>query len=140
MSKHTGKANRHEKIAVVLLSGKPVSPEEIAEVFKGTDQESVLYRLSTNIYNIRKDGGIVKVHKDGRKVKAYQLVNFTEFNAQGRYVGLIFSFIFSWPVYMLWNGCLVGAVEGVNEVTWLQAWGLNILAGFFFKTNIETKK
>lgn len=87
MSKHTGKANRHEKIAVVLLSGKPVSPEEIAEVFKGTDQESVLYRLSTNIYNIRKDGGIVKVHKEGRKVKAYQLVNFTEFNAQGRYVG-----------------------------------------------------
>lgn len=87
MSKHTGKPNRHEKIAVVLLSGKPVSPDEIAEVFKGTDQESVLYRLSTNIYNIRKDGGIVKVHKEGRKVKAYQLVNFTEFNAQGRYVG-----------------------------------------------------
>lgn len=54
--------------------------------------------------------------------------------------GIIFSFIFSWPVYMLWNGCLVGAVEGVKEVTWLQAWGLNVLAGFFFKTNIETKK
>jgi hypothetical protein len=87
MSKHTGKQNRHEKIAVVLLSGKPVSPEEIETVFKGTDQEGVLYRLSTNIYNIRKDGGIVKVHKEGRKVKAYQLVNHTEFNAEGRYIG-----------------------------------------------------
>ena len=87
MSKHTGKPNRHEKIAVVLLSGKPVTPEEIASVFKGTDQEAVLYRLSTNIYNIRKDGGIVKVHKNGRKVQAYQLVNYTDFNAQGRYVG-----------------------------------------------------
>ena len=87
MSKHTGKPNRHEKIAVTLLSGKPVSPEEIQAVFKGTDQESVLYRLSTNIYNIRKDGGIIKVHKNGRKGSAYQLVNFEEFNADGRYVG-----------------------------------------------------
>lgn len=84
---HTGKQNRHEKIAVTLLSGKPVSPDEIRSVFTGTDQESVLYRLSTNIYNIRKDGGIIKVHKEGRKVIAYQLVNFAEFNAQGRYVG-----------------------------------------------------
>ena len=87
MSKHTGKPNRHEKIAVTLLSGKPVSPEEIQAVFAGTDQEAVLYRLSTNIYNIRKDGGIVKVHKEGRKVKAYQLVNYTEFNEHGRYIG-----------------------------------------------------
>jgi hypothetical protein len=82
-----GKVNRHEKITQVLLSGKPVSPDEIATVFKGTDQEAVLYRLSTNIYNIRKDGGIVKVIKTGRKVTAYQLVNHTEFDANGRYKG-----------------------------------------------------
>jgi len=83
----TGKQNRHEKIAVVLLSGKPISPTDIAECFKGTDQEKVLYRLSTNIYNIRRDGGIVRVHKDGRKVSAYQLVNHTEFSSSGRYIG-----------------------------------------------------
>jgi len=82
-----GKVNRHEKITQVLLSGKPVTPDEIATVFKGTDQEAVLYRLSTNIYNIRKDGGIVKVIKNGRKVQAYQLVNYTEFDANGRYQG-----------------------------------------------------
>ena len=82
-----GKQNRHEKITQVLLSGKPVSPQEIEAVFKGTDQEAVLYRLSTNIYNIRLDGGIVKVIKNGRKVQAYQLVNFTEFDVNGRYVG-----------------------------------------------------
>jgi len=29
----------------------------------------------------------VKVLKEGRKVKAYQLVNHTEFDANGRYVG-----------------------------------------------------
>jgi hypothetical protein len=45
------------------------------------------------------------------------------------------SFLLSWPVFMLWNGCLVGAITGVNEVTWLQAWGLNMLAGIMFKPN-----
>ena len=83
----SGKQNRHEKITVTLLSGQPVTPEEIKACFAGTDQESVLYRLSTNIYNIRLDGGVIKVHKDGRKVKAYQLMNPQEFNAEGRYIG-----------------------------------------------------
>ena len=92
-----GKINRHEKITQVLLSGKPVTPQEIADVFAGTNQEAVLYRLSTNIYNIRKDGGIVKVIKDGRKVQAYQLVNFQEFDANGRYKGAVKSVAPSTP-------------------------------------------
>lgn len=50
------------------------------------------------------------------------------------------SFLLSWPVYMLWNGCLVDAIAGVKEVTWMQAWGLNILAGFLFKTTISSKE
>ena len=81
-----GKINRHEKITQVLLSGKPVTPDEIRAVFTGTDQEKVLYRLSTNIYNIRRDGGIVKVIKDGRKVTGYQLVNFDQFDKNGRFI------------------------------------------------------
>jgi len=64
-----------------------VSPDDIKACFKGTDQEAVLYRLPTNIYNIRRDGGVIKVFKTGRNVTAYQLLNFKEFNAQGRYVG-----------------------------------------------------
>lgn len=80
-----GKQNRHEKITQVLLSGKPVTIDEINAVFAGTDQEAVLYRLSTNIYNIRLDGGIVKVIKNGRKVEAYQLMNPQDFNEIGRY-------------------------------------------------------
>ena len=46
---------------------------------------------------------------------------------------VVISFLLSWPVYMLWNGCLVDAVESVKEVTWLQAWGISILCGFLFK-------
>jgi hypothetical protein len=53
---------------------------------------------------------------------------------------LLISFLLSWPVYMLWNGCLVGAVAGVSEVTWLQAWGLTVLCGFLFKTNVSNSQ
>ena len=54
---------------------------------------------------------------------------------------LFFSFLFSWPVMALWNGCLVDAVAGVSEITWLQAWGLSILCSFLFKpTNFTSNK
>jgi hypothetical protein len=52
--------------------------------------------------------------------------------------GILFlSFLLSWPVFMLWNGCLVGAIAGVNEVSWLQAWGLTVLCGFLFTSNVS---
>jgi len=54
-------------------------------------------------------------------------------------LAVLVSFLLSWPVYMLWNGCLVGAVNGVNEVTWLQAWGLSLLFGLLFKTTVNNK-
>jgi hypothetical protein len=53
---------------------------------------------------------------------------------------LLLSFLLSWPVYMLWNGCLVGAITGVNEVTWLQAWGISFLSGLLFKTSVNSKE
>ena len=46
---------------------------------------------------------------------------------------ILISFLLSLPVWLLWNGCLVDAVNGVNEITWLQAWGISILCGFLFK-------
>lgn len=52
---------------------------------------------------------------------------------------LALSFLMSWPVYMLWNGCLVDAVTGVREVTWLQAWGITILCSFLFQPTSVTK-
>jgi hypothetical protein len=47
--------------------------------------------------------------------------------------------LFSLPVYFLWNGCLVGAVDGVHEVSWMQAFGLTILFSFLFKSTSTTK-
>jgi hypothetical protein len=53
---------------------------------------------------------------------------------------VLFSFLLSWPVMMLWNGCLVDAVPGVHEISWLQAWGLNILCRILFNKPNSTSK
>lgn len=53
---------------------------------------------------------------------------------------LVISFLFSWPIYMLWNGCLVGAITGVNPVSWLQAWGLAVLCYCLFGQRTSKSK
>jgi hypothetical protein len=65
-------------------------------------------------------------------------------NAGGMIIGLVLfgaivGLIFSLPVMWLWNGCLVPAVSGVNEISWLQAWGLMVLINLFLKTSVSTK-
>jgi hypothetical protein len=50
------------------------------------------------------------------------------------------SFVLSWPVMALWNDCLVGAIDGVHEITWMQGWGISILFGILFKTDVSSKK
>lgn len=51
----------------------------------------------------------------------------------------LISLIFAFPVMLLWNYCFVGAISGVNEVTWLQTFGLMILFNVLFKTSITKK-
>jgi hypothetical protein len=53
---------------------------------------------------------------------------------------ILLGLLFSLPVMLLWNGCLVGAITGINEISWLQAWGIMILFGLLFKSSVETKK
>jgi hypothetical protein len=53
---------------------------------------------------------------------------------------VLISFLLSWPAYMLWNGCLVGAIDGVKEVSWMQAWGIGILFNLLFKSHISKDK
>jgi capsid protein len=50
------------------------------------------------------------------------------------------SFVLSWPVMALWNGSLVGAIDGIKEITWMQAWGISILCGILFKSEVSSKK
>ena len=54
---------------------------------------------------------------------------------------LLLSFLMSLPVMLLWNGCLVDAVAGVKEITWMQGWGISILASILFKeTSVSFNK
>lgn len=55
-------------------------------------------------------------------------------------INLIIGLLVSFPVFILWNSCLVPAVTFAHEISWLQAWGLSILAGFLFKDiTVEAK-
>jgi len=54
-------------------------------------------------------------------------------------IGVLLSFILSWPIMVLWNSCLVPAVQGINEIDWMQAWGLSLLSGFLFRSHAGTK-
>jgi hypothetical protein len=79
----------YNRIATVLKNGDVVTVDQFKTIFAGTKVEPVLYRLSTYIYNIKKNGGVVKAVKDGRKVIGYQLLNGTEFDSNGRWVGIV---------------------------------------------------
>jgi hypothetical protein len=49
------------------------------------------------------------------------------------FVGLLTSL----PVFLLWNGCLVGAIDGIHEIGWFQAWGLTLLFNILTKFKVE---
>lgn len=53
---------------------------------------------------------------------------------------IVIGLVLALPVMWLWNGCLVGAVAGVTEIGWLQAWGINVLCGMLFKSSIKESK
>jgi hypothetical protein len=55
-------------------------------------------------------------------------------------LGLLLSFLLAWPVMELWNQCLVPAVDGVKEIGWVQAWGLQFLVNMLFKISVVNKK
>jgi hypothetical protein len=55
------------------------------------------------------------------------------------FLALALSFFLALPVMLLWNYCLVPAVNGVNEVTWLQSWGIMVLFSFLFKNSTTVK-
>lgn len=50
------------------------------------------------------------------------------------------SFLLSYPMMLLWNGCLVPATTILKEVSWLQMWGIVILFNVIFKTHSLSKE
>lgn len=61
--------------------------------------------------------------------------SITEAIGVGIAIILLTGIVLALPVQLLWNGCLVGAVDGVHPITFLQALGLNILFSILFKSS-----
>ena len=70
----SGKPVRSDRLLMVLCNGGKVSLKEIED----TMDYHNMYRISCEVYCIKLNGGIVKTHKDGRKVVGYELVNAQE--------------------------------------------------------------
>lgn len=52
---------------------------------------------------------------------------------------VVLGLLLSFPLMLLWNACLVPAVSGLSEITWMQAWGILIASNILFK-NTSYKK
>ncbi len=70
----SNKPSRWENLLSVFSNGGPVTLKEIED----TMEYSNMYRIGCVIYEIKLNGGVIKVHKNGRKVEAYELVNVKE--------------------------------------------------------------
>ena len=65
---------RWERLLMVLANGGIISKEQIG----ATMQYDAMYRISTEMWWLKKQGAIVKTHKTGREVSGYELVNVKE--------------------------------------------------------------
>ena len=72
----TGEKRVFEKLLMLMISGEPVTKEQMK---KKLGKEIVMYRISSYMLNIKMfANGSIKTHKDGRKVLSYQLLNTDE--------------------------------------------------------------
>ena len=53
---------------------------------------------------------------------------------------VIIGLLFSLPIMLLWNACLVPAIPAIAEIGWLQAWGINILFALLFARPTTSNK
>jgi hypothetical protein len=52
---------------------------------------------------------------------------------------VIAAIVMAWPTQLLWNGCLVPAVDGTHEIGFWQALGISILFHLLFKSTNSVK-
>lgn len=75
-----------QKVLTVMISGKPVTIEELDTLL---GKEIYMYRISTYMWHIKTvANGVIRPVKDGRKVTAYQLINVEEMKKYMHRVGI----------------------------------------------------
>ncbi len=67
-------ARRWERLLQVLVNGGVITKEQIG----ASMQYDAIYRLSTEMWWLKKQGAVVKTHKTGRTVTGYELMNVKE--------------------------------------------------------------
>lgn len=78
-----------EKLLTVMISGNPVTRDEIDTLL---GKEIYMYRISTYMWHIKTmANGIIRINKEGRKVTSYQLVNVEEVKEYMKRVGVLNS-------------------------------------------------
>ena len=77
---------RRQQALKLLLTGEPVSTESIRQYFIDNDIEDVFYKLSYYLLQSKHKGAIIKAHRKGKSVVAYQLVNYKLFDSDGNYI------------------------------------------------------
>ena len=84
-----GKSNKlapFEKLMTIMVTGKPITKEEIEATL---GNEIHMYRLSTYMWHIKtKANGVVKVIKEGRKAVSYQIINVAEIKKYLSFTGV----------------------------------------------------
>jgi hypothetical protein len=55
-------------------------------------------------------------------------------------VVLAFSILLAFPTMWFWNDAMTRAVSWANEIDLMTAWGLNLLCGILFKSNVGGSK
>ena len=51
-------------------------------------------------------------------------------------LAIIIAALFAFPIMWLWNGCLVGTVDGIHPITsFWQAFGIMVLFSLLFKSS-----
>ena len=51
----------------------------------------------------------------------------------------LFAAFFALPTQLLWNKCLSPAIDGVNQIGFFQALGINMLSSILFKNSTFKK-
>lgn len=67
-------ARRWERLLQVLVNGGVITKEQIG----ASMNYDAIYRISTEMWWLKKQGAVVKTHKTGRTVTGYELMNVKE--------------------------------------------------------------
>ena len=52
---------------------------------------------------------------------------------------VVLGILMAWPVQILWNLCLIRAIDGLNPITFWQALGIKLLCSILFKSSTISK-